>query len=136
MTWSSRMCCGPTSSAASAQYSAQSPQRAAGGRNTTILSHLADVPVLLILPPPSSAASTVTHVFTGRPVGSASVGGRADNQTFIVSRRDGCREVELCITEEPVSIRHHFPGCIGFSRRMKMFAACGFICQALLQNVN
>lgn len=37
-----------------AQYSAQSLRRTAGERNTTILSHSADVPVLLDPPPPSS----------------------------------------------------------------------------------
>lgn len=40
-----------------AQYSAQSPRRAAGERNTTILSQLADVPALFhsAPPPPPSA---------------------------------------------------------------------------------
>lgn len=44
------------------QYSAQSPQRTAGERNTTPLSHLADVPVLLYSLPPLSLAQYLTHV--------------------------------------------------------------------------
>lgn len=50
------------------QYSAQSPQRTAGERNTTPLSHLADVPVLLYsLPhffPPSSLSFSLAQYLT------------------------------------------------------------------------
>lgn len=85
------------------QYSAQSPQRTAGERNTTPLSHLADVPVLLYsLPhffPPSSLsfslAQYLTHVYTNGPVGSVAVCVRCGREAVYcvqASRRSKERE--------------------------------------------
>lgn len=73
LIWSSGHLCGSLQSvlglcSGRAQYSAQNPQRTAGERNTTPLSHLADVPVLLYSlphsfpPSPLSLAQYLTHV--------------------------------------------------------------------------
>lgn len=80
------------------QYSAQSPQWTAGGRNTTPLSHLADVPVLLYsLPhflPPSLPLSLSGSISNSCPIPMGQWGVflcvcGADERPFIVCKRQG-----------------------------------------------
>lgn len=97
-----RLCSGRT------QYSDQSPQRTAGGRNTTPLSHLADVPVLLFSLPHFFPPSPPSLILSGSisnscPVRMGSVAVcvcAADERQFIVSQcQAGARGVRRSKTK-------------------------------------
>lgn len=73
-----------------AQYSAQSPRRAAGERNTTILSQLADVPALFHSAPPLQLSIYSNSCLLQAGLwGALLSAGRTDNQAFIVRARRG-----------------------------------------------